>query len=121
MLSKTDVSSETGTGCVVTQCNHIFHRHCLRRWLVLQDNCPLCTQPAVKQEELAESEVDTEDEAGPPPPDNLSPDEESEVQNKNEEQNQSLPGLPSALEPEAATVNELRQRHVVVNDLFDGD
>merc|ERR1719348_35150 len=54
------------TGCVMTQCGHIFHRHCLRRWLVVQDNCPLCTHPVVKQEELAESEVDTEDERLPP-------------------------------------------------------
>jgi len=37
---------EVGT-VVKTECRHYFHTHCLRRWLVVQDNCPLCTQSIV--------------------------------------------------------------------------
>lgn len=27
---------------IVTNCNHFFHRVCLRRWLSFKDTCPLC-------------------------------------------------------------------------------
>ena len=26
----------------ITRCNHYFHSVCLRKWLYLQDACPLC-------------------------------------------------------------------------------
>lgn len=29
---------------VITQCNHLFHTACLRKWLYLQDTCPMCHQ-----------------------------------------------------------------------------
>jgi len=54
-------------GVVRTACRHYFHTHCLRRWLVVQDNCPMCTQPIVgrndeheHQEEAEEIELDEE-------------------------------------------------------------
>ncbi|XP_054167250.1 RING finger protein 145-like [Oppia nitens] len=28
---------------IITNCNHYFHRICLRKWLCFQDTCPLCT------------------------------------------------------------------------------
>ena len=36
---------------VLTNCQHFFHSACLKKWLVVQDNCPLCTKPVVAQEE----------------------------------------------------------------------
>ena len=36
---------------VITDCQHFFHKACLKKWLVVQDNCPLCTKPIVKAEE----------------------------------------------------------------------
>ena len=36
---------------VITDCQHFFHKHCLKKWLVVQDNCPLCTKPIVTAEE----------------------------------------------------------------------
>ena len=36
---------------VITNCQHFFHAACLKKWLVVQDNCPLCTKPIVAQEE----------------------------------------------------------------------
>ncbi|XP_068005489.1 RING finger protein 145-like isoform X3 [Melanerpes formicivorus] len=30
---------------VVTPCSHFFHAACLRKWLYVQDTCPLCHQP----------------------------------------------------------------------------
>ncbi|CAG2100625.1 unnamed protein product [Medioppia subpectinata] len=36
----TDMSAPNAS--VITQCNHYFHRICLRKWLCFQDKCPLC-------------------------------------------------------------------------------
>ena len=33
---------------VITNCNHFFHRICLRKWLCFQDRCPLCTASITK-------------------------------------------------------------------------
>lgn len=30
------------TCACITKCNHFFHRTCLRKWLYVQDKCPLC-------------------------------------------------------------------------------
>ena len=26
----------------ITVCQHLFHAACLKKWLYLQDNCPMC-------------------------------------------------------------------------------
>ncbi|XP_068800043.1 RING finger protein 145-like [Struthio camelus] len=39
---------------VITPCNHFFHGACLRKWLYVQDTCPMChqqVQPAAAEEE----------------------------------------------------------------------
>ncbi|CAG2166510.1 unnamed protein product [Oppiella nova] len=36
----TDMSSPNAS--IITQCNHYFHRICLKKWLCFQDRCPLC-------------------------------------------------------------------------------
>ncbi|XP_067154522.1 RING finger protein 145-like isoform X1 [Apteryx mantelli] len=39
---------------VITPCNHFFHGACLRKWLYVQDTCPMChqqVQPAAAQGE----------------------------------------------------------------------
>lgn len=35
----------------VTRCNHYFHSVCLRKWLYVQDNCPLCHKVLYKSQE----------------------------------------------------------------------
>lgn len=30
------------TSAKLTRCNHFFHGVCLRKWLYVQDTCPLC-------------------------------------------------------------------------------
>jgi len=49
---------------VRTQCRHYFHTHCLRRWLVVQDNCPMCTQPIVARKEQEQEEEEEPVEEG---------------------------------------------------------
>ena len=63
---------------VITDCQHYFHRGCLKKWLGVQDNCPLCMKPIVKSEEEERKEIiagneevettdfESEDNEGPP-------------------------------------------------------
>ncbi|XP_062430455.1 RING finger protein 145-like isoform X2 [Rhea pennata] len=54
---------------VITPCNHFFHGACLRKWLYVQDTCPMChqqVQPAAAEGgpgagDTAEPEPDHED------------------------------------------------------------
>ena len=39
----------------ITRCNHYFHGVCLRKWLYVQDNCPLCHELIYKPEQLSET------------------------------------------------------------------
>ena len=36
---------------IITNCNHIFHKECLKNWIELNDSCPLCrkTNPMQKK------------------------------------------------------------------------
>ncbi|XP_018426271.1 PREDICTED: RING finger protein 145-like [Nanorana parkeri] len=55
---------------VITTCGHFFHADCLKKWLYVQDTCPLCHQPvrAVvrddEEEEVVEESDSDEGEAG---------------------------------------------------------
>lgn len=39
----------------VTRCNHFFHGVCLRKWLYVQDRCPLCHEILYKVENKSSS------------------------------------------------------------------
>ena len=39
----------------ITKCNHIFHGMCLRKWLYVQDKCPLCQEVLYKVEKPKET------------------------------------------------------------------
>jgi len=40
----------------ITQCNHYFHGVCLRKWLYVQDRCPLCHDILYKVENMQNRE-----------------------------------------------------------------
>ncbi|XP_076677915.1 TRC8 ring finger protein [Andrena cerasifolii] len=44
----------------VTQCNHYFHGVCLRKWLYVQDRCPLCHDILYKVENIRSNEGNNE-------------------------------------------------------------
>lgn len=70
---------------VITPCSHFFHAGCLKKWLYVQDTCPLChchlknssqlpglgTEPAPQPPAGAEQNVVLQE--GPEPPDRESP------------------------------------------------
>ncbi|KAL4231351.1 hypothetical protein ACF0H5_008930 [Mactra antiquata] len=51
----------------VTRCNHYYHSVCLRKWLYVQDNCPLCHevlyQPPSEQSDAKQNSRNDVDEA----------------------------------------------------------
>ncbi|XP_067007766.1 protein TRC8 homolog [Anabrus simplex] len=70
----------------ITRCNHFFHGVCLRKWLYVQDRCPLChdilykvdTEPPKEgenhgQEDNPGEQLQNEAGAPPPPPPSPSP------------------------------------------------
>jgi len=44
----------------ITRCRHMFHSICLRKWLYMQDNCPMC------HEKLYKSDATSQTDAEPP-------------------------------------------------------
>jgi len=110
---------------VVTLCNHYFHKNCLKRWLVVQDNCPLCTKAIVAEEKVEEIvheivEKENESEFASETDDSIDLPEE-EVGNSNNNKVEA----PEVEVEEIPDHPELRQRHVgdrdSVSHLFDGD
>ncbi|XP_070541472.1 RING finger protein 145-like [Ptychodera flava] len=45
----------------ITPCQHIFHALCLRKWLYVQDKCPLCHRPIVTLQSETEHENTADD------------------------------------------------------------
>lgn len=41
------------TSAKITRCRHYFHGVCLRKWLYVQDRCPLCHEIIMHQEPTA--------------------------------------------------------------------
>lgn len=33
-----------------TSCNHIYHHYCLDKWLIENDNCPMCRTILIERE-----------------------------------------------------------------------
>ncbi|XP_078253448.1 E3 ubiquitin-protein ligase RNF139 [Rhinoraja longicauda] len=48
---------EFTTSARITPCNHYFHALCLRKWLYIQDTCPMCHQGVYIEENQNESAV----------------------------------------------------------------
>lgn len=46
----TNYSSQEMTSAKITRCKHFFHGVCLRKWLYVQDRCPLCHEIIMHQE-----------------------------------------------------------------------
>nr|XP_033788847.1 E3 ubiquitin-protein ligase RNF139 [Geotrypetes seraphini] len=46
---------EFHTSARITPCHHYFHALCLRKWLYIQDTCPMCHQKVYIEDDLKES------------------------------------------------------------------
>lgn len=86
---------------VITPCSHFFHAACLKKWLYVQETCPLCHGQLKNQLQLASSPVaanqnpaEVEQEQGEP---QVELDTEEGTQAKN------TPPMKTSAEPELGT------------------
>lgn len=56
---------ELTTTARITPCQHFFHGACLRKWLYMQDSCPLCHQVIMQVEEDTSSPTQGQEEVVP--------------------------------------------------------
>ena len=101
---------------VITNCKHFFHKSCLKKWLVVQDNCPLCTKSVVAEEESPEEATEVKEEVVA---DDISDEnvDDSESEDKLEQINLAREESPSELRFRGNNNNQTEN----VSCLFDGD
>ena len=46
---------EFTTSARITPCNHYFHALCLRKWLYIQDTCPMCHQKVYIEDDIKDN------------------------------------------------------------------
>lgn len=46
----------------ITKCKHFFHGVCLRKWLYVQDRCPLCHEIMMYIEKIDEKQTENQSE-----------------------------------------------------------
>ncbi|KAJ8281100.1 hypothetical protein GJAV_G00063510 [Gymnothorax javanicus] len=54
------------SSAVVTLCGHFFHGNCLRKWLYVQETCPMCHQPVKPTSPPQDPAAQTQETAAPP-------------------------------------------------------
>uniref|UniRef100_A0A8C7ZPI0 RING finger protein 145 n=1 Tax=Oryzias sinensis TaxID=183150 RepID=A0A8C7ZPI0_9TELE len=91
------------SSAVVTSCGHFFHGNCLRKWLYVQETCPMCHQPVqpapspqrdTESEQNADSPVTNETPAEEVPANPLEPQQEDEgEEHPAETHGEDAPGL----------------------------
>ncbi|XP_008397072.1 RING finger protein 145 [Poecilia reticulata] len=60
------------SSAVITYCGHFFHGNCLRKWLYVQETCPMCHQtvrptPAVQSPAPGDEDLASQEDPGPDP------------------------------------------------------
>ncbi|XP_061787348.1 E3 ubiquitin-protein ligase RNF139 [Nerophis lumbriciformis] len=59
------------TSARITPCHHFFHALCLRKWLYIQDTCPMCHQRVNVDDDSQDTDAFSNNNGGyAPPPDN---------------------------------------------------
>lgn len=54
------------TSAVVTPCSHLFHAGCLKKWLYVQETCPLCHSQLKGSSQPGSSQQDATPQEAPP-------------------------------------------------------
>ena len=52
--------SDMLTSAKVTPCGHYFHGGCLKKWLFVQDHCPMCSAKIIDEEAPPNDQDDQE-------------------------------------------------------------
>ncbi|KAM7403642.1 hypothetical protein PAMA_004198 [Pampus argenteus] len=80
------------SSAVITNCGHFFHGNCLRKWLYVQETCPMCHQ-TVRPTPSGQSQASGDAPSAPPPrdtePDPTAQEQEQNLDNSVSQQTQS--------------------------------
>ena len=49
------------TSAKITPCGHFFHGGCLKKWLFVQDHCPMCSAKIIEEPEPTEAQEPEEE------------------------------------------------------------
>ncbi|KAG1937401.1 RING finger protein [Pimephales promelas] len=81
------------TSAVITYCGHFFHGNCLRKWLYVQETCPMC-HASIKPSSAKPTAMAGEAQPTPqnPPPSEQHPHPESHEEEEEEEEEQGSQG-----------------------------
>ncbi|GLH12618.1 Protein TRC8 homolog [Gryllus bimaculatus] len=94
---------EMKSACV-TPCTHLFHAPCLKKWLYVQDRCPLCSAQIV----FNKTEEDTDSTSGA-------------VATMSSSENSSSPVIFDSGEGDDENCPDAHHNHNVENDVIDSD
>lgn len=88
------------SSAVITYCGHFFHGNCLRKWLYVQETCPMCHQTVRPTAGPSQAPGDaaataTQRDPGPDPP---AQEEDQNPDNNSPEETQSEAAIPDATE-----------------------
>ena len=53
--------SDMQTSAKITPCGHYFHGGCLKKWLFVQDHCPMCSSKIIEEPEPSEAQEPEEE------------------------------------------------------------
>ncbi|MEQ2168794.1 hypothetical protein GOODEAATRI_018404, partial [Goodea atripinnis] len=83
------------SSAVITYCGHFFHGNCLRKWLYVQETCPMCHQ-TVRQTPPGQSQAPGDGPAAPPQrdagPDLVAQEGEQNPENRTATETQRIEG-----------------------------
>lgn len=89
------------SSAVITYCGHFFHGNCLRKWLYVQETCPMCHQ-AVRPVPQGQNQGSDDTPAAPPQrvpePHPVAQDGDQNLNNNNAQDTQSDPVAPVSTE-----------------------
>ncbi|KAI3367422.1 hypothetical protein L3Q82_026280, partial [Scortum barcoo] len=85
------------SSAVITYCGHFFHGNCLRKWLYVQETCPMCHQ-TIRPTPPAQSQASADDPAAPAQRD-AGPDPAAQEGDQNQDNDTSQETQSEAADP----------------------
>nr|XP_023680327.1 RING finger protein 145-like [Paramormyrops kingsleyae]XP_023680335.1 RING finger protein 145-like [Paramormyrops kingsleyae] len=88
---------------VITPCSHIFHAGCLKKWLYVQETCPLCHSPLKSQSQPAAASPAAQDALEPANQNQREAGQASPPADVAERQGETLDGVDADLESDGSS------------------
>lgn len=96
------LSSQEMSSAVITYCGHFFHGNCLRKWLYVQETCPMCHQ-TIRPTPPGQSQASGDTPAAPTQRDPAAREGDQNQDNGTPEETQSEAATPDPTEQQEET------------------